>query len=90
MYFLPDDTKICGFYECRKCGNRFLSLQTMAKIPCPECEKDIDYEIGPDESLDDVLDTSDLIQIIEGVEEIEKYDSLLSLALTGGDPDDWI
>ena len=38
MYYVPDGTKECGFYECKKCGNRFLSLQTMEKIPCPECE----------------------------------------------------
>ena len=49
MYYVPDGTKECGFYECKKCGNRFLSLQTMEKIPCPECEAEIDYEIGPDE-----------------------------------------
>ena len=47
MYYVPDGTKECGFYECKKCGNRFLSLQTMNRIPCPECEAEIDYEIGP-------------------------------------------
>ena len=36
MYYVPDGTKECGFYECKKCGNRFLSLQTMKRIPCPE------------------------------------------------------
>ena len=40
---------------------------------------------GPDESLEDVLDTAELIQKIEGEEEVEKMDTLLSLALTGGD-----
>ena len=58
MYYVPDGTKECGYYECRKCGNRFLSLQTMKHIPCPDCEQEIDYEIGPDESLEDVLDLS--------------------------------
>ena len=72
MYYVPDGTKECGYYECRKCGNRFLSLQTMKHIPCPDCEQEIDYEIGPDESL-------------EGEEEVEKMDALLSLAITGGD-----
>ena len=65
MYYVPDGTKECGYYECKKCGNRFLSMQTMKRIPCPDCEAEIDYEIGPDES--------------------EKMDTLLSLALTGGD-----
>ena len=35
MYFVPDGTKECGYYECKKCGYRFLSLQTMKKIACP-------------------------------------------------------
>ena len=72
MYYVPDGTKECGFYECKKCGNRFLSLQTMKRIPCPDCEAEIDYEIGPDESLEDVLDTAELIEKIEGVEEVKK------------------
>ena len=49
MYYVPDGTKECGYYECKKCGNRFLSMQTMKKIPCPDCEAEIDYEIGPEE-----------------------------------------
>lgn len=67
----------------------FLSLQTMEKIPCPDCEAEVDYEIGPGESLEDVLDTAVLLQKIEGEEEVEKMDALLSLAITGGDFD-WI
>ena len=82
MYYVPDGTKECGYYECKKCGNPFLSMQ---KIPCPDCEAEIDYEIGPDESLEDVLDTAELIEKIEGEEEVAKMDALLSLALTGGD-----
>lgn len=65
------------------------SLQTMEKIPCPDCEAEVDYEIGPGESLEDVLDTAVLLQKIEGEEEVEKMDALLSLAITGGDFD-WI
>ena len=56
MYYVPDGTKECGYYE-----------------------------IGPDESLEDVLDTAELLQKIEGEEEVEKMDALLSLAITGGD-----
>ena len=85
MYYVPDGTKECGYYQCEKCGNRFLSQQTMGKIPCPDCAAEIDYEIGPDESLEDVLDTAELIEKIEGEEEVAKMDALLSLALTGGD-----
>ena len=61
----------------------------MKKIPCPNCAQDIDYEIGPDESLEDILDSAELIQVIEGEEEIVKMDGLLSLAITGGE-DEWI
>ena len=70
---------------CRKCGNRFLSLEIKERVSCPECEAEIDYEIGPDESLEDLLETADLKQKIEGEEEVEKMDALLSLAVTGGD-----
>lgn len=85
MYYVPDGTKQCGYYECRKCGNRFLSLEIKERVSCPECEAEIDYEIGPDESLEDLLETADLKQKIEGEEEVEKMDALLSLAVTGGD-----
>ena len=84
MEYVPDGTKEGGEQEWNKSGNRFLSMQTMKRIPCPDCEAEIDYEIGPDESLEDVLDTAELIEKIEG-EEVEKMDALLSLAVTGGD-----
>ena len=42
----------------------------MKRIPCPDCEQEIDYEIGPDESLEDVLNTAELLQKIEGEEEV--------------------
>lgn len=76
--------KSADIMNVRNAGNRFLSMQTMKRIPCPDCEAEIDYEIGPDESLEDVLDTAELIEKIEG-EEVEKMDALLSLAVTGGD-----
>ena len=44
MYYVPDGTTKCGFYECKCCRSRFLSLQTMKKIPCPYCEQDADME----------------------------------------------
>ena len=46
---------------------------------------DIDYEIGPDETLEAAEDTAVLVEKITGEEEVEKMDSLLSLAITGGD-----
>ncbi|MGN0368038.1 MAG: hypothetical protein ACI4EK_04585 [Wujia sp.] len=89
MYYVPDGTKKCGYYECKTCGDKFLSLQTMEAIPCPYCESEIDLEIGPDEDINEVTDTAKLIQVLEDEEEIEKMDTLLSLAITGGNYD-WI
>lgn len=54
------------------------------KIPCPYCEQDADMEIGPDESMEELTDTAELQEIVEG-ENVEKMDRLLSLAITGGD-----
>ena len=76
MYYVPDGTTKCGFYECKSCKSRFLSLQTMKKIPCPYCEQDADME--------ELTDTAELQEIVEG-ENVEKMDRLLSLAITGGD-----
>lgn len=88
MYYLPDGTKKCGYYECKGCGDRFLSLDTEEEITCPTCGEDLDWEIGPDEEAPTASKTAHLIQIVEG-EEVEKMDQLLSLAITGGDYE-WI
>ena len=29
MYFVPDDTQICGYYECQECGERFLDVKVV-------------------------------------------------------------
>ncbi|MFR1578739.1 MAG: hypothetical protein ACLSUO_06750, partial [Lachnospiraceae bacterium] len=50
----------------------------------PYCEQDADMEIGPDESMEELTDTAELQEIVEG-ENVEKMDRLLSLAITGGD-----
>lgn len=83
MYYVPDGTKSVDFMNV-KMWKPFLILQTM-NGPCPECEAEIDYEIGPDESMEDALDTAELLEKIIGEEEVEKMDGLLSLAITGGD-----
>ena len=88
MYFVPDDTEKCGYYECRKCGYRFLSTETEERTVCPSCEEDMDYEIGPDEVMGSSEKNAVLIEIEEG-EDVEKMDILLSLAITGGDYE-WI
>ena len=45
MYYVPDGTTRCGYYECEDCGNRF-SLDTEPSIICPSCGGDLDWEIG--------------------------------------------
>lgn len=85
MYYVPDDTSRCGFYECAECGTRFLSLSVEAQTECPDCAADFDPEIGPDEVMDAAGRTARLVRVIEGAEEVEKMDALLSLAITGGD-----
>lgn len=88
MYYLPEGTTHCGFYECEECGKRFLDVKIMPRIMCPNCAMDVDMEIGPDEEMPKVNPTARLLQLCEG-EEVEKMDTLLSLAITGGDYE-WI
>ena len=89
MYYVMDGTKRCGFYECSKCSNRFLDERIFPTIVCPYCGETVDMEIGPDEEMPDTAETASLIEVIEGEDEVEKMDALLSLAITGGD-DSWI
>lgn len=84
MYFVPDGTQICGFYECEDCGSRFLDMKVAPTLVCPYCGEEIDMEIGPDESLPEGVEAAKLLKVVEG-EDVEKMDGLLSLALTGGD-----
>ena len=42
MYYVPEGTTRCGYYECESCGEKFLSLQTMEHINCPYCEAEFD------------------------------------------------
>ncbi|MEE1251100.1 MAG: hypothetical protein UHU19_17990 [Lachnospiraceae bacterium] len=85
MYYVPDGTELCGYYECEECGNRFLSLQVGPRLICPYCGESPEMEIGPDEEMPTVVETAKLIQVVRGVNEVEKIDTLLSLAITGGD-----
>ena len=41
-------------------------------------------ELGPDDPMPEIREDAELIRVVEG-EEVELYDRLLSLALTGGD-----
>lgn len=84
MYFVPDDTQLCGYYECKECGERFLDIKVAPSIACPFCGVEADMEIGPDEEMPEIREDAKLIKVIQG-EEVEKMDVLLSLARTGGD-----
>ena len=85
MYYVPDGTELCGYYECEECGNRFLSLATDPKIVCPMCGEEPDMELGPDDEMPVAVEHAKLLQVVRGKEEVEKMDGLLSLAATGGD-----
>ncbi|MBQ7933714.1 MAG: hypothetical protein IJ327_02860 [Lachnospiraceae bacterium] len=84
MYFVPDGTQVCGYYECEGCEMRFLSLQIAPRIVCPCCGEVVDMEIGPDEEMPQVVEEAVLVRVVEG-DEVELMDGLLSLAITGGD-----
>ena len=84
MYFVPDGTERCGFYECTDCGSRFLDIKIAGKITCPYCGTEPNMEIGPDDDMPETTESAALLEMLEG-EDVEKYDTLLSLAITGGD-----
>lgn len=84
MYFVPDGTQVCGFYECEDCGMRYLSRMIAPVMVCPYCGEEVDMELGPDDEMPIATETAKLIRVVEG-EEVEKMDALLSLAITGGD-----
>ena len=84
MYYVPDGTERCGFYECSECGTRFLDIRIAPTLVCPYCGEEVSMEIGPDEEIPTPSEAAKLLQMIEG-EDVEKYDALLSLAVTGGD-----
>ena len=42
-------------------------------------------EVGPDDELPVAKESAVVLQVSEGKEEVEKMDTLLSLAVTGGD-----
>ncbi|RHG25512.1 FYDLN acid domain-containing protein [Roseburia intestinalis] len=85
MYYVPDGTEMCGYYECKECGTRFLALQTGPQLVCPYCGEEPDMEVGPDEEMPVAAESVKLIQVVKGAEEVERMDTLLSLAVTGGD-----
>mgnify|MGYP003546337235 CR=1 FL=1 len=89
MYYVLDGTQMCGYYECSDCKNRFLSLKIVPQLVCPYCGEEPDMELGPDEEMPEIKEAAKLIQVVSGKEEVEKMDTLLSLAITGGNYD-WL
>ena len=84
MYFVPDGTKLCGFYECVDCNMRFLDVRVAPTIVCPYCGEEVDMEVGPDEDMPAAVEAAKLLDVIRD-DDVEKMDALLSLAITGGD-----
>ncbi len=85
MYYVPDGTERCGFYECSDCGSGFLSLKIVPAMVCPYCGEVPNMEIGPDDEMPEMTESAKLIEVVEGKENVERMDVLLSLAITGGD-----
>ncbi len=54
-------------------------------VVCPYCGEEPDMEVGPDEEMPVAAESAKLIQVVKGAEEVERMDTLLSLAVTGGD-----
>ena len=85
MYYVPEGTEQCGYYECEQCGSRFIDLKIAPMLVCPYCGEEPDMEIGPDDEMPKIVESAKLIEMIRGEKEVEKMDMLLSLAVTGGD-----
>lgn len=89
MYFVPDGTMICGFYACSSCDMRFLDTKIASRLTCPYCGQEPDMEIGPDDDMPVNQETATLVEVVEGEEEVARYDTLLSCAFSGDD-DSWL
>ena len=89
MYFVDDGTTRCGLYLCRDCHMRFLDARIAPRIVCPYCGEEADMELGPDDVMEEAQESAVLEEVIEGAENVERYDALVSLALTGSDMD-WL
>ena len=85
MFYVPDGTHRGGLYTCEKCGSRFLDIKVGPSLVCPYCGEEPDMEVGPDEEMPVAAESAKLIQVVKGAEEVERMDTLLSLAVTGGD-----
>ena len=81
--------KCADFMNVKNAQTEFLSLKIGPKLVCPYCGEEPDMEIGPDEEMPVAKETAKLLEVVEGAENVERMDALLSLAVTGGDYE-WI
>ena len=56
---------------------------------CPYCGEEVDMEIGPDEEMPQNTETAKLLQVVEGREDVEMMDRLLSVAFDSSD-ENWL
>lgn len=89
MFYVPDGTIMCGFYECEDCGERFLDLRIAPMMICPYCGEVPDMEIGPDEEMPTIEESAVLLEMVEGEENVQRYDQLLSVAFVTDD-ESWL
>lgn len=82
MYRMAQSSAVIMSVKSVEAGFGFKIAPTLV---CPYCGEEADMEIGPDEEMPKVVESAKLIQMVRGVEEVEKMDKLLSLAVTGGD-----
>ena len=40
MFYVPDGTTRCGYYECKSCGNRFLDIKIGPDEEMPQISED--------------------------------------------------
>lgn len=81
MYYVPDGTQMCGYYECSNCKNRFLSVKVAPRLVCPYCGEEPDMEIGPDEEMPEVIEEAKLLQVVSGEDEVKKWTCFFPLQL---------
>ena len=89
MNFVPDGTIMCGFYSCKSCDMRFLDTRIAPRMICPYCGEEPDMEIGPDDEMPTNTETAELLEVIEGEENVARMDILLNTAFSD-DTDAWL
>ena len=60
MYYVPEGTDKCGYYECSCCGSRFLDVRVYPTLVCPYCGEETDMELGPDDEMPEPIWSLDL------------------------------